>query len=92
MAKVAYLRTIEDKILDPYYITMDDYCNTLHEDISKKKDKTYTKKLGHFTSFDKVLERISTHKTNKRSYLSIKEYIEQYKEIKESITKFEINI
>ena len=92
MAKVAYLRTIEDKLLDPYYITMDDYCYTLNEDLSKKKDKTYTKKLGHFTSFDKVLERISTHKTNKRSYLSIKEYIEQYKEIKESITKFEINI
>ena len=37
MAKVAYLRTIEDELLDPYYITMDDYCYTLHEDLSKKK-------------------------------------------------------
>ena len=46
MAKIAYLRTIEDEVLDPYYITMDDYCYTLHEDLSKKKDKTYTKKLG----------------------------------------------
>jgi Tfp pilus assembly protein PilF len=92
MAKVAYLRTIEDEIIDPYYITMDDYCYTLNEDLSKKKDKTYTKKLGHFRNFDSLLERIATHKTNKYSYLSIREYIKQYKEIKELITKFEIKI
>ena len=92
MAKVAYLRTIEVKLLDPYYITMDDYCYTLNEDLSKKKDKTYTKKLGHFTSFDKVLERISTHKTNKDSYSSLKEYIINYKNIKYQLTNFEIKI
>ena len=28
MAKVAYLRTIEDEIITPYYITIDDYCYT----------------------------------------------------------------
>jgi len=91
MAKVAYLRTIEDEIIDPYYITMDDYCYTIHEDLSKKKDKTYTKKLGHFRQFDNALERIAVHKTNKNSYSSLKEYIEKYKEIKDQTTKFEIN-
>ena len=92
MAKIAYIRTIEDEIIDPYYITMDDYCYTLNEDLSKNKDKTYTKKIGYYSNFDQLLERIATHKTNKRSYLSIREYIEQYREIQESINKFEINI
>ena len=82
MAKIAYIRTIEDKLLDPYYRTMDDYCYTLNEDLSKKKDKTYTKKLGHFTKFNTALEKIALHKTNKEDYKSIKEYIETYKEIK----------
>ena len=85
MAKIAYLRTIEDEVLDPYYITMDDYCYTLHEDLSKKKDKTYTKKLGHFKNLDYALERIATHKTNSSDYNSLKEYITTYKEIKESL-------
>ena len=92
MAKVAYLRTIEDELLDPYYITMDDYCYTLHEDLSKKKDKTYTKKLGHFKSLDIALERAATHKTNKDSYSSIKEYILNYRSIKNQFTNFEVKI
>ena len=51
MAKIAYLRTIEDEVLDPYYITMDDYCYTLHEDLSKKKDKTYISLIQAFQVF-----------------------------------------
>ena len=92
MAKIAYLRTIEDKILDPYYITMDDYCYTLNEDLSKNKDKTYTKKLGHYRSLDGALERVAVHKTNKDSYSSLKEYIINYKNIKNQLTNFEAKI
>jgi len=92
MAKNSYIKTIEDKVIFPYFITMDDYCYTVYQDLSKNYDKTYTKKLGHFSKFDNAIEKIATHKTNSSDYLDIREYIEQYKEIKESITKFEVNI
>tara|TARA_R110002020_G_scaffold186053_1_gene383978 strand:+ start:90 stop:359 length:270 start_codon:yes stop_codon:yes gene_type:complete len=85
MAKTSYIKTIEDENLHPYFLTMDDYCYTVYQDLSKNLDKSYTKKLGHFTSFEYAIERIATHKTNASDYNSIKEYIATYKEIKESL-------
>ena len=85
MAKNAYIKTIEDENLHPYFLTMDDYCYTVYQDLSQNLDKSYTKKLGHFSKLDYALERIATHKTNSSDYSSIKEYITTYKEIKESL-------
>ena len=82
MPKNTYIKTIEDEVIEPYFITMDDYCYTVLQDLSKDKDRSYTKKLGHFKGFNNALERIALHKTNKEDYKSIKEYIETYKEIK----------
>ena len=82
MPKNPYIKTIEDEVIEPYFITMDDYCYTVLQDLSKTKDRSYTKKLGHFTKFNTALEKIALHKTNKEDYKSIKEYIETYKEIK----------
>ena len=82
MPKNTYIKTIEDEVIEPYFITMDDYCYTVLQDLSKTKDRSYTKKLGHFKIFNNALERIALHKTNKEDYKSIKEYIETYKEIK----------
>jgi hypothetical protein len=85
MAKTSYIKTLEDKNLHPYFITMDDYCFTVHQDLSKALDKSYTKKLGHFKNLDSALERVATHKTNASDYNSIKEYLVTYREIKESL-------
>ena len=85
MAKNAYIKTIEDENLHPYFLTMDDYCFTVYQDLSQNLDKSYTKKLGHFKNLDVALERVATHKTNSSDYSSIKEYITTYKEIKESL-------
>ena len=46
MAKNAYIKTIEDENLHPYFLTMDDYCFTVYQDLSQNLDKSYTKKLG----------------------------------------------
>ena len=85
MAKTSYIKTLEDENLHPYFITMDDYCFTVYQDLSKTLDKSYTKKLGHFKNLDSALERVATHKTNNSDYTSIKEYLVTYKEIKESL-------
>ena len=86
MAKTSYVKIINDETITPYFISMDDYCYTVYQDLSKNNDKTYTKKLGHFTSFELALNKIAVHKTNNKDYNSIKEYIGEYREIKE---KFE---
>ena len=92
MAKNAYIKTIEDENLHPYFLTMDDYCFTVYQDLSQDLDKSYTKKLGHFSKFNNALEKIVTHKTNSNDYSSLEDYLDAYKEIKNQVLQTNLNL
>lgn len=92
MAKTSYIKTIEDTAMNPYFITMDDYCYTVYQDCSKDQDKSYTKKLGHFSKFNNALEKIVTHKTNSNDYSSLEDYLDAYKEIKNQVLQTNLNL
>jgi len=57
----------------------------------ENKDKVYLKAHGYFTQFENCLNEISKLKINVRNYDSIKEYITEYKRVKEELNQI-INI
>lgn len=55
------------------------------------KDKVYLKAHGYFTNFGNCLSEIAKLKVNVRNYDSIKEYIDEWKRVKEELNHI-INI
>jgi len=83
-------RIIKDPLMEPYFISIDQYCHTLNEltvPDSRYTDNgvPYVKVIGHYSSFRNCLERIGTLKLNSKSYSSIKEYISEYESIKNEL-------
>lgn len=93
MTKVAVestLKIITDPILEPYHIVLDQYCFILQETITPDANytssgKKYTKPVGHYTQLVSCLETVAKQKANSKSYSTLKEYINEYKQIVESL-------
>ncbi len=85
--KESNAKTITDPILEPYYITMDQYCYTVYEKIipDNEEGKVYTKSSGHYSNIGSCLEAISKRKVNSKSYNSISAFIKEYQEIINSL-------
>lgn len=80
---------IKDPLIEPYFITRDQYCYTINEVTTPdpkytSSGKTYIRSLGHYSKFNICLEEIALQKLNKKNYSSIKEYIAEWKKITES--------
>lgn len=83
-------KTIMDPSLEPYFISMDEYCYTVKQKVIptySENKKEYFQDVGHYTDFGSVIKKIIKLKTNSRSFSSLKEYLQEYKQIQESITK-----
>lgn len=83
-------KTITDPLMEPYHIILDQYGYTVQETITPDEryttsGKTYTKPVGFYSQLVSCLETIAKHKTNSKSYSTLKEYIKEYKQIAESI-------
>jgi hypothetical protein len=88
--KVSTTKTITDPSLEPYFISMDDYCYTLKQKITptySDSGKEYIHDVGHFTNVDGAIKKIIKLKVNTQSYESLKQYLEEYKNIQQSINK-----
>ena len=88
---------IKDPVLEPFYISKDQYCYTVVEVITpdeknlgrfgnkgnKNEGKDYEKSLGHYGNLAHALKSIAKHKLDKKpEYNSILEYINTWTEEK----------
>jgi len=85
-----YTRFITDPIMEPYFISMDDNCMTVNIRVTpdarySDSGKEYTKIVGHYSNLSSALKSITKDKINSKSYESIKEYIDEYKSLIETL-------
>lgn len=77
---------IKDPKIEPYFIKKEEFCYTLYLNVKPKEGKEYNKPIGYYANLEHALNKIPREKTNlKESYDSIKEYVEEYKKIKNEI-------
>jgi hypothetical protein len=87
-----YTRFITDPAMEPYFISVDDNCMTVNIKVTPdarytENGKDYVKIIGHYSSLSSSLKCIVREKTNGKSYESIKEYIDAYDSITNSLTE-----
>ena len=90
------IQTIKDPLLEPYFITKDEYSYTVKEMVesnadhfrSNGKSKTYEKSLYYYPKFDQAVNKIAELKTTKGDFNSLNEYIENYKLIENQIKNY----
>jgi hypothetical protein len=97
MKKFKQIQTITDPVLEPYFITRDEYSFTVKENVApnsnhfrtKGKGKSYEKSLSYYPTFEAALKKIAVLKlSQKENYTSINSYIEEYNTISNQIKIF----
>ena len=86
-----YTRFINDPVMEPYFISMDDNCMTVNIKVipdARYTDsgKEYTKIGGHYSNLGSALKSIAKDKANSKSYDSLQEYMSEYNNIINSFT------
>jgi uncharacterized protein YutD len=87
-----YTRFINDPVMEPYFISMDDNCMTVNIKITpdtrySDSGKDYNKIVGHYSNLGSALKSIAKDKANSKSYDSLHEYIDEYNNIINSLTE-----
>ena len=90
------IQIITDPILEPFFITKDEYSYTVKQNVSsdathfrsKGNAKTYEKSLYYFTRFDQALNKIGELKADTKNFDSLKEYINNYIKISTNIKNY----
>jgi len=94
--KLKAITEISDPLLDPYYITKDDYCYTVNIKIKSNKNhfratgknKSYSKSISFHARFDQALKSLSQEQLNTKKKYKIREFINEYKSIENKIKNF----
>ena len=79
------MQFIKDPALGQYFIQVDDLNYSAFVKITPDSGIPYDSSIGHFSNLGKALERIAEHKVRQQSYDTIKEYIEELKNIKNEL-------
>ena len=90
------IQTITDPLLEPFFITKDEYSYTVKQNVvsdashfrSKGNSKTYEKSLYYFTNLGQALNKIAELQSGMESFDSLKEYINQYTKISTNIKNY----
>lgn len=87
-----YTRFINDPVMEPYFISMDDNCMTVNIKVTpdarySDSGKEYTKIVGHYSNLGSALKSIAKDKVNSKSYNSIQEYMTTYQNMINSFTE-----
>ena len=90
------LQTIRDPKLDPFFITVDDYCFTIKEIVTpdtthfkaKGERKEYERSLFYYPHFDMALNKIIELQMGNEDINSLDNYLEQYKTITNNIKEY----
>ena len=90
------IQTITDPLLEPFFITKDEYSYTVKQNVtsdashfrSKGNAKTYEKTLYYYPTFGAAINKIAELQSNNDNFDSLKEYIENYKLISNQIKNY----
>jgi len=90
------IQTITDPLLEPFFITKDEYSYTVKQNVtsdathfrSKGNAKTYEKSLYYFTHLGQALNKIAELQAGVDNYDSLKDFIENYTKISTNIKKY----
>ena len=90
------LQTIQDSKLDPFFITIDDYCYTIKERVisdidhfkSSGKVKEYEKSLFYLPNLGSAIAKIAGLKAGIGDFNSLDEYLKNYETIKNEIKEY----
>jgi hypothetical protein len=90
------IQTITDPLLEPYFITKDEYSYTIKERVtsdtnhfrSKGNSKTYEKSLYYYPLFENAITKIAELKSTKTDFNGLDKYLENYKLIKNQIKNY----
>ena len=91
----ASVTVIKDPKMEPFFIGKDSYCYTVYQKVNPDPryarkttdlEKEYIKVLGHYSNFGSCLKVVAQNKANnKKSYESVKEYLEYYNRVRDEI-------
>ena len=87
-----YTRFINDPVMEPYFISMDDNCMTVNIKVTpdtryNDSGKDYNKIVGHYSNLGSALKSIAKDKVNSKSYDSLQEYMDAYNALINSFTQ-----
>ena len=90
------IQTITDPLLEPFFITKDEYSYAVKEMVksdsdhfrSKGKSKTYEKSLYYYPEFGQALAKIANLKSTKGNFSGLKKYLENYESISNQIKNY----
>tara|TARA_R100000951_G_scaffold113982_1_gene117212 strand:+ start:22 stop:339 length:318 start_codon:yes stop_codon:yes gene_type:complete len=90
------IQTITDPLLEPFFITKDEYSYTVKQNVTsnathfraKGKAKTYEKSLYYFANLDQALQKIANLKSDIGNFDSLEEYINNYIKISTNIKNY----
>ena len=90
------IQTITDPLLEPYFITKDEYSYTVKQNVtsdashfrSKGNAKTYEKSLYYFAKLEQALQKIANLQASTENYNSLEEYINDYIKISTNIKNY----
>ena len=89
-------QTLTDSKLEPFFITVDDYCFTIKERVtpdtthfkSNGGTKVYERSLFYYPSLDTALVKIAELKAGIGDFNSMDEYLKNYETIKNEIKEY----
>ncbi len=90
------IQTITEPLLEPFFITKDEYSYAVKETIksdashfrSKGTEKEYEKSLYYYSDLSKALAKIGELKAGKGNFNSLSKYLEKYQEISNQIKNY----
>lgn len=90
------IQTITDPLLEPFFITKDEYSYTVKQNVTsdashfraKGKAKTYEKSLYYFANMDQALQKIANLKADIGNFDSLEGYINNYLKISTNIKNY----
>jgi len=90
------IQTITDPLLEPYFITKDEYSYAVKEIVksdsdhfrSKGTSKTYEKSLYYYANFSQAINKIAILKSEKEDFSSLEKYIENYQLITNQLKNY----
>lgn len=87
-----YTNTINDPAMEPYFITMDNYCITVNLKVTPDRrytesTKEFNKIISHHSSVGSAIKSIAKAKSNNQSYASLREYVDEYQNIVNTLIK-----
>ena len=90
------ITTIEDPLLEPYFITKDETCFTVHGRVvpngehfrSKKGGTAYAKPQGYYATLEQALDKISRERIYSEATMDLNKLIENIRTVQQETKDF----